>query len=86
MGERTPPPLFGRSGLVILGSLAIWLFGAALFLLPNSWQSIRVLGVSLDWWYLGVLAPILAVGLLVLGATPGSPGQSDRGSSSRETS
>ena len=82
MAKRTPPPLFGRSGLVILGVLAIWLCGAVGFLLPDSWQSIRVLGASLDWWYLGVLAPILVVGLLVLGVSLGSTGQSGRDSSS----
>jgi len=44
----------------------------ALFLAPLELGAIRIAGVSLAWWYGGVLAPLLAfvLTLAFLGASP----------------
>jgi len=56
--------LFGL--LLILAGLP------ALFLAPLELGAIRIAGVSLAWWYGGVLAPLLAfvLTLAFLGASP----------------
>lgn len=68
MPAPTPPSVERRSrgpGFAALGGLAIWFGFAGLLQLPNDWWSIRVVGLSLDWWYGGVIAPLLIIGLVL---------------------
>lgn len=60
------------SVLVLLALLAASPFVA---LLPYDTGSIRLLGLSLEWWYCGVAAPVLAVLIAVAssGAAPSAP-------------
>ena len=44
--------------LVLLALLAV---SPLVALLPYDTGSIRLLGLSLEWWYCGVVAPVLAV-------------------------
>lgn len=64
-----------RRGL--LGLLLILAGLPALFLVPLELGAIRIAGVSLAWWYGGVLAPLLAF-VLTLASLGASPDDSDR--------
>jgi hypothetical protein len=55
------------SVLVLLALLAA---SPLVALLPYDAGSIRLLGVSLEWWYCGVVAPVLAV-LIAAVSSPG---------------
>jgi hypothetical protein len=61
------------SVLVLLALLAA---SPLVALLPYDTGSIRFLGVSLEWWYCGVVAPVLAVLIAAVsspGPAPSSP-------------
>lgn len=64
-----------RRGL--LGLLLILAGLPALFLAPLEFGAVRVAGVSLAWWYGGVLAPLLAF-ILTLASLGTAPDDSDR--------
>jgi hypothetical protein len=55
------------SVLVLLALLAA---SPLVALLPYDTGSIRLLGVSLEWWYCGVVAPVLAA-LIAAVSSPG---------------
>ena len=62
------------------GALALLLLLGAypmLAAVPHDVGSIRLAGLSLEWWYAGVIAPGLALGIVAVSATA-------RGSSPRE--
>jgi hypothetical protein len=44
-------------------------------LLPYDTGSIRLLGLSLEWWYCGVIVPVLAV-VIAAASAPGRPSSS----------
>jgi hypothetical protein len=54
------------SVLVLLALLAA---SPLVALLPYDTGSIRLLGLSLEWWYCGVVAPVLAV-LIAVASSP----------------
>lgn len=64
-----------RRGL--LGLLLILAGLPALFLAPLDAGAVRIAGVSLAWWYGGLLAPLLAF-VLTLACLRASPDDSDR--------
>jgi len=53
-----------RSGIVAL--LALLLAAPLLALAPAAPGAVRVAGVSLLWWYAGVLAPLLGTALTIV--------------------
>jgi hypothetical protein len=48
-----------RPAVVLL--LALVAAPPAVALLPYDWGAIRLAGASLEWWYAGVVAPVVAV-------------------------
>jgi hypothetical protein len=54
----------------VLALLALLAASPLVALLPYDIGSIRLLGVSLEWWYCGAVAPILAV-LVAAASVPG---------------
>lgn len=60
----------------MLGLVLILIGLPALFLAPLDLGAVRIAGVSLAWWYGGVLAPLLAF-VLTLAALGASPDDSD---------
>jgi hypothetical protein len=60
----------------VLALLALLAASPLVALLPYDTGSIRLLGVSLEWWYCGVVAPVLAVLIAAVsspGPAPSSP-------------
>ena len=57
-----------KPGVLVL--LALVAASPLVALLPYDTGSIRLLGLSLEWWYCGVVAPVLAV-LIAAASSPG---------------
>jgi hypothetical protein len=57
-----------KPGVLVL--LALLAASPLVALLPYDTGSIRLLGLSLEWWYCGVAAPVLAV-LIAAVSAPG---------------
>ena len=53
----------------VLALLALLAASPLVALLPYDTGSIRLLGVSLEWWYCGVVAPVLAVLIAVVSSS-----------------
>ncbi|HLC40967.1 MAG TPA: hypothetical protein VJO34_04995 [Methylomirabilota bacterium] len=68
MSNEKPAPGVQRVNRVVLAALGVWLSGVVLALLPNDWRSIRAAGAALDWWYVGIVAPLLIVALILYSA------------------
>ena len=68
------PERFGYTAQVtkpaVLVLLALLAAAPLVALLPYDTGSIRLLGLSLEWWYCGVVAPVLAV-LIAAVSSPG---------------
>jgi putative solute:sodium symporter small subunit len=65
MSNEKPTPGVQRVNRVVLAVLGVWLSAVGLALLPNDWRSIRAAGAALDWWYVGIAAPLLIVALIL---------------------
>ena len=65
MSNEKPVPAGPQVNRAALAVLGIWLTPVMLSLLPNYWRSIRAIGITLDWWYFGVVAPVLIVALVL---------------------
>jgi len=59
-----------KPGVLVL--LALLVVSPLVALLPYDTGSIRLLGVSLEWWYCGVVAPLVAV-LVAAASAPDRP-------------
>ena len=74
-----PPGRFGYTARVtkpsVLLLLALLAASPLVALLPYDTGSIRLLGLSLEWWYCGMVAPVLAV-LIAVVSSPGGPASS----------
>jgi hypothetical protein len=57
-----------KPGVLVL--LALLAASPLVALLPYDTGSIRLLGLSLEWWYCGVVAPVLAV-VIAAASSPG---------------
>ena len=68
------PEGFGYTAWVtkpaVLVLLALLAASPLVALLPYDTGSIRLLGLSLEWWYCGVVAPVLAV-VIAVASSPG---------------
>jgi hypothetical protein len=66
--EPSSSPPIRITGLRAAGSLLVFLLAAfpLLAMLPNDVAGIRVAGVSILWWYGGVLAPLAAAATATL--------------------
>ena len=65
MSEKEPAAAGQRVDRAALAVLGVWLGPVVLSLLPNDWRSIRAIGITLDWWYVGIAAPLLIVALIL---------------------
>jgi len=69
------PERFGYTARVtkpgVLVLLALLAASPLVALLPYDTGSVRLLGLSLEWWYCGVVAPVIAV-LIAAASAPGS--------------
>jgi len=72
--EVRAPESFGYTAQVtkpgVLVLLALLAVSPIVALLPYDTGSIRLLGLSLEWWYCGVIAPVLAV-VVAAASSPG---------------
>lgn len=70
-----PPAMLGYTAKVtkpgVLALLVLLAASPLLALLPYHIGAIRFAGLSLEWWYVGVIAPILAV--VIAAASAPSP-------------
>jgi hypothetical protein len=65
MPKEKPAVSVQRVNGAVLAVLGVWLGTVVPSLLPNDWRSIRAGGITLDWWYVGVVAPLLVVALIL---------------------
>ena len=88
--EPSATPSTSITHLRAAGAILVFLLGAfpALAMLPNDVAGIRVAGVSILWWYGGVLAPLAAAATAALAGQrpaeeiPSSPDAPATGASS----
>ena len=71
------PERFGYTAQVtkpsVLVLLALLAASPLVALLPYDTGSVRLLGLSLEWWYCGVVAPVLAVLIAVVSSPRAAP-------------